>query len=500
MAHGLRIQVATYNVNQHIGERLLPELHEWLVPTVTQDASSGYHVPGTPNPFPKGPREAPDIYAIAFQEFTPLPKALAGISDDFVYTVDRELRRAMRGHQAIVRPDKLYDPIEFGGGPENYSLLAAAHHAGLVLYVYSRDSEPQRGGASASSRVREVRTATVGTGFCGVMGNKGAIGVRVVMEDAGREEVLTFVGAHLAAHDHMVERRNADWQSIVTRLIFAPQSTCPLPVVQERYDPSAPLSRQTETTPPQRPPPRPTPNVEYTLYDTHHLFVCGDLNYRIGTGTTGLDNSPPISREDVSTLVEKASPEAWATLGKHDQLAVQATLTPPRVFQQLTIFDVGELTPPTYKYKTDSAAASTSVLNVPTQLNRKRTPGWTDRVLWSRSARLELYRSIMQYTLSDHKPVTAILRIDDKAAALLKSPWPIDDRWQYLQYAGFVCDRIVGYSWYALLLLGSGSIVVAIFELAVLVAIASWWFTTPSATLSFVALKSAIVRRLGITT
>ncbi|WFD36312.1 hypothetical protein MCUN1_003191 [Malassezia cuniculi] len=495
MAHGLRVQVASYNINQQVGKRLLPELHEWLIPTVTQDPRSGYATAGSKPKGDNGPREAPDIYAVAFQEFAPLPKSLAGITDSYVYTIDRELRRTIRMHQPTVRKDNLYDPLETGGGPENYSLLAAAHHAGLVLYVYSRDNAPQRGGQSATARVREVRTSTVGTGIGGIMGNKGAVGVRVVLEAGGREEVLTFVGAHLAAHDHMVKRRNEDWKNIVTRLVFAPYSTQPLPVVQDRIDPTKPNSIPNE--PPKRPPPRPTANVEYSMYDTNHLFVCGDLNYRIGTKGEGIGGAAPLSKDQVRAMIANGSPEEWATLAKHDQLSVQAAIRPARVFQQLTVTDPGMLTPPTYKYKTGSAAASTSVFDIASQLSAKRIPGWTDRILWSTSARLELYRSIMQYTISDHKPITAILRLEG-TSPILSPPWPIDPRWQTLQYAGYTADRIVGYVWSTLLLLGSGSLVLAAVELALLVALASWWLVTPNPEATVRAILFALKQKLRV--
>lgn len=61
------------------------------------------------------------------------------------------------------------------------------------------------------------------------MGNKGAVGVRVTLVEPGAKEettdgtsVWTFVSAHLAAHadQKQLERRNADWKSIVEKLVF----------------------------------------------------------------------------------------------------------------------------------------------------------------------------------------------------------------------------------------------------------------------------------------
>lgn len=54
----------------------------------------------------------------------------------------------------------------------------------------------------------------------GLMGNKGAVGIRVTLgEDKGESE-WTFVTAHLAAHQGECEARNADWREICRRLVF----------------------------------------------------------------------------------------------------------------------------------------------------------------------------------------------------------------------------------------------------------------------------------------
>mgnify|MGYP001612354126 FL=1 len=112
-----------------------------------------------------------------------------------------------------------------GDPRESYTLLSKKVLGGIALLVYTRDT-------TVTDRVVDVRVATAACGIFGRMGNKGAVGVRVTIEDGDSEKapegedtgdtVLTFATAHLAAHDSGLERRNQDWRSIVERLVFAP--------------------------------------------------------------------------------------------------------------------------------------------------------------------------------------------------------------------------------------------------------------------------------------
>ncbi|KAG2484194.1 hypothetical protein HYH03_017006 [Edaphochlamys debaryana] len=68
--------------------------------------------------------------------------------------------------------------------------------------------------------ITEVRTSSVATGVGNMLGNKG--GVAVTFNLAGAQILL--VGAHFAAHDQHIERRNADFHRICAGL-FAPPSS-----------------------------------------------------------------------------------------------------------------------------------------------------------------------------------------------------------------------------------------------------------------------------------
>ena len=63
-----------------------------------------------------------------------------------------------------------------------------------------------------------ISHASVPTGFMGVTGNKGGVGIRFRFY----ESHICFVNCHLAAGDEQVQRRNLDYQTIESRMTFTP--------------------------------------------------------------------------------------------------------------------------------------------------------------------------------------------------------------------------------------------------------------------------------------
>ena len=481
---GLRVQLATYNAGQMFDGSGVPDLQEWLVPTVSESRRSGYattDAAAATTAMSLGPREAPDIYAVAIQECAPLHKALAGMHTQAVDQIDVAIRRTVRLHQSVVRDDRMYDPLELGGGPENYAKMAEICHGSLILFVYARERPPQRTQGrelSAAHRIKEVRTSFVGTGIGMVMGNKGAGGARVVLSSAvpgGCDEVCTFVCAHLAAHDHNVQRRHAEWRAVCERLVFDPMSVQVLPPLQE------PVSQEKPATIDAVDP------HAYSLYDTHHLFVLGDLNYRLATGVEGVSPAgrhtapgtfPPITRGDVLQVARTFESQRWTSLAPYDQLVRERFAPTPRTMHHLHVPDMSVYhIPPTYKYKARGEME---------QLSTKRLPGWPDRLLWGSSdasagnqaIQCELYRSIMRYTYSDHKPVTAIVQLPPHIHPLsdhMQTPFPLRPQWRTWRSVGLLADRVVGLVWSGLLFFGHGYLVLAVVELALL-GVVGWYY------------------------
>lgn len=552
-SNGLRVQIASYNANLQGAETTRHDLTPWLIPTAEQkpvkpvssqpltnknvldaDAYKSTNAK-TLSTHPSLPREAPDFYAVGFQELIPLHTGLSASGDTALYNTDLDIRRTIRPHQAVVSGTGLYASLEEGGGPEGYPLICRVDLVSIALFVYAREKVPfsvwkkaSSGAKSAAHRVKEVRTAKVGTGIAGVMGNKGAVGARIVVAAAdgkGPDEILTFVSAHLAAHDHNVLRRNQDWNQIVSRMVFEPSSVQKLPILQDSSqkglnpnDMNA-IKKEHERVTAGKGSKKATPldKKSYTIYDTTHLFVFGDLNHRLALGKkelqraqTGDEKPKSVSEMTKETLTKHLEAGDWASLSQHDQLTHQRTSQPPKAFHGLTELPIADAgIPPTYKYvvsrpgkqtKKKNAGITSDALEGHT-LNKKRIPGWTDRILWASAPSkdsndlhgvdVEFYRSIMQYTHSDHKPITALLRLPapstskgGSAPALLSSLNPYEslssNQRLFLSTSGLIFDRLVGYIWSLLLLAGGGSLAGGLIEMFVLGIITAWWLSQPS--------------------
>lgn len=545
---GLRVQIASYNANLQGADTTRHDLTPWLIPTAEQKPiqpksskpltnSNVLHADAyksrntkTLSTHPSLPREAPDFYAVGFQELIPLHIGLSASGGTELYNTDLDIRRTVRPHQAVVSGTGLYASLEEGGGPEGYPLLCKVDLVSIALFVYAREKPPfsisratTNSAKSAAHRVKEIRTAKVGTGIAGVMGNKGGVGARIVVGAAdgkGPDEVLTFISAHLAAHDHNVLRRNKDWQQIVQRMLFEPSSVQKLPILQ---DPSSKpldpkdmdaLKQQHEKATSTKDSMKTVAldKKSYTVYDTTHLFVFGDLNHRIALGKSELDqakahNEKTNAELTKETLVKALEQGDWTSLSHHDQLSHQRLAQPPKAFHGLTEVPIAEAgIPPTYKYtvsrpgkqtKKKSAGVTSDALEGQT-LNKKRVPGWTDRILWASApskdsndyhgVEVEFYRSIMQYTHSDHKPITTLLRLPapsagsgGNATTLLSSLNPYEPlsstQRLVLSTSGLVMDRLVGYIWSLLLLIGGGSLAGGLIEVFVIGVITAWWFS-----------------------
>ncbi|TFY62873.1 hypothetical protein EVJ58_g3588 [Rhodofomes roseus] len=144
----------------------------------------------------------PDLFVLAFQELDLSAEAL-------LYSTK------------TVREDAWCAAVFAGLGEKAvlYEKLVSKQLVGMLLLVIVR------------KRLREsfsdIRSASVGAGIMGMMGNKGATAVRMAYAPTSSEEAastrpstLTFVNSHLAAFDEMVDRRNADFHDICKRLLF----------------------------------------------------------------------------------------------------------------------------------------------------------------------------------------------------------------------------------------------------------------------------------------
>ncbi|BGO97869.1 Skeletal muscle/kidney enriched inositol 5-phosphatase [Rhodotorula toruloides ATCC 204091] len=388
-----RIQCATYNGKLAKGRthslasgEPSDDLSAWLAPTLED-----------------GGDEAPDFVAVGFQEMIPLHLALAGFTKTALDLHDDELRSAIEERYSTSSAGRKKRSTPDG---ERYSLVARRAIGGIALLLYARE-------ASVAARLRDVQVATVGCGVFGLMGNKGAVGIRVVLDekDGGETSSWTFVTAHLAAHQNKNKERARDWRAIVERLVFE----------------GAEGQKQ--------------------MFDTGHVFFFGDLNYRISL-TTPKKLPLHLLKHGINSLTP-SDPSTYASLLAYDQLRQERSAN-----RSLHHLREGDITfPPTYKFKPGTRDEYKNF--------KKRVPGWCDRVLYASAAEDEAevlsYKSVMDFTRSDHKPVAALVSIPASSATRrlpYRSPYSIDSSWRLKQTIGLVLDRFVGILWCLIMLAG----------------------------------------------
>ncbi|KAL2092122.1 hypothetical protein ACEWY4_011920 [Coilia grayii] len=249
-------------------------------------------------------------------------------------------------------------------GPFGYVLVTSQRMQGVLLLVFAKYYH--------LPFLRGVQTENTRTGLGGIWGNKGGVSARMAVFGHS----VCFLNCHLPAHMENSEQRMEDFESILQ---------------QQQFEGQAAMG----------------------VLDHDVVFWFGDLNFRI---------------EDLDMHVVKGAIDAnkLATLWEKDQLNMAKDSE-----TVLEGFHEGPLKfPPTYKFDVGTNTYDTS--------GKKRKPAWTDRILWrlraiappvvGNSKRHSLsglsgglssgtrvtqhfYRSHMEYTVSDHKPVASIFTL-----------------------------------------------------------------------------------------
>uniref|UniRef100_A0A3P8UPL6 Phosphatidylinositol 4,5-bisphosphate 5-phosphatase A n=1 Tax=Cynoglossus semilaevis TaxID=244447 RepID=A0A3P8UPL6_CYNSE len=247
--------------------------------------------------------------------------------------------------------------------PLGYVLVASQRMQGVLLLVFSKSVH--------LPFLRGVQTQKTRTGLGGYWGNKGGVSARMTVFG----HPLCFLNCHLPAHMRNLEQRMEDFESILQ---------------QQQFEGGAATG----------------------VLDHDVVFWFGDLNFRI---------------EDYDIHVVKCTVDSnkLPLLWERDQLNMAKNTE-----SILDGFMEGALKfPPTYKFDVGTNTYDTSA--------KKRKPAWTDRILWrlrrtvspvpTHNAALQrgltswlggatkvtqqTYESHMGFTISDHKPVSALFSL-----------------------------------------------------------------------------------------
>lgn len=265
----------------------------------------------------------PDIYAIGLQEVNAQPQQqVLGLFKEDPWT--HKAKKLLRFY--------------------NYVAVKTEQMQGLLLTMFVRRPHIEH--------IKDMEAEFTRTGFGGIWGNKGAVSIRFSLYGCG----ISFVVAHLAAHDHQLDERIEDYKQILEN---------------HHYH----VKRYRE------------------IYDHDYVFWFGDLNFRL----QGSDSATEVR-------------DALGDEKKHEELIQRDQLYQVREKSQQAFQVLHERLPafpPTFKFKEGTS-----------EYDMKRRPAWTDRIMYAvqplnRQPGMQLaieqcsYKSHPAYNISDHKPVTS---------------------------------------------------------------------------------------------
>ncbi|PPR03410.1 hypothetical protein CVT24_012705 [Panaeolus cyanescens] len=264
-----------------------------------------------------------------------------------------------------------------------YEKLSSKQLVGMLIVILVKKS--------IKPCFQDVSVAVAGAGILGVMGNKGAVAIRVsfIPPDSGDKlsvlnpgpTTMTFVNAHLAAFDEMVEKRNSDFHDVSKRLLFENLFT---PAVEPGEEGAAPEDAL---------PPLPW----LTVYESDALFWMVYLNYRI--------DLPDIEIRRFLRDEEWDNASKFQALARYDQL--NKVIKDKKAFEGFQEMAITHM--PTYRFSPGLAMDKLGY-------DLKRKPAWTDRVLYMHGPACSVqqlsYTGHPQITMSDHRPVAADFVLD----------------------------------------------------------------------------------------
>ncbi|XAR64490.1 hypothetical protein NMG60_11024858 [Bertholletia excelsa] len=303
-----------------------------------------------------------DIYVLGFQEVVPLRASNVLGSENNRITVkwNSLIREALNNkpcRQQTIEATQLKEKEIFPVKQE-FRCIISKQMVGLLISVWVRsDLRPY---------VRNPSVSCVGCGIMGCLGNKGSVSVRFRLHETS----FCFVCTHLASGGREGDERyrNSNAAEILSRTSFP-------------RGPSLDLPRK--------------------ILDHDRVIFLGDLNYRISL-------PEPTTR----LLVDKGD---WNTLIQNDQLRME--LMDGQVFkgwQEGTIKFA-----PTYKYYPNSDEYYGGG-GEGKRGEKKRSPAWCDRIIWSGEGLKEQLYTRGESRLSDHRPVKAMFTVEVEVSRRLK--------------------------------------------------------------------------------
>ncbi|KAM0256714.1 hypothetical protein ACHAQJ_004780 [Trichoderma viride] len=362
--------------------------------------------------------ELPEVVVLSLQEIAPLSYAFIG--DYFLRPyVDRfeeavNLAASLQLKSNTESDDGVSDSSttsQSDGARKPYTLIRSLNVGYTAIMLFARHP----------SRLKDIQQAEVGFGAA-EMGNKGAVGLRALYEIDGESTELTFVATHLAAMEWNLPRRNANWGTIMRGLTFENPEEVLSQMRRDAESRGESISSSEEGDASEQSRllreelHQQDIQLQQRFHDlsvfkpSSHLFVAGDLNYRISTTSPTPNSAFPN--------LDPGSENHYSHFFHLDQLTRERLAG--RTLHGLSEHEV--TFPPTYKYVVDAktplpGSAGSAVDEVKWEFASHRYPSWTDRILflelpsWIDSKmKVRAYDALPVIRTTDHRPV--FLRVD----------------------------------------------------------------------------------------
>ncbi|KAI2637593.1 DNase I-like protein [Hypomontagnella submonticulosa] len=447
------------------------------------------------NAFGQNASDLPELVVISLQEMAPIAQAFIGS-----YMLSPYFQRYESAvNLAATKFASKQDP-QNRSKDSPYTLVSTRNVGMTGIMLFARNP----------TAVEGLQAAEVGFG-AGDMANKGAVGIRMHYrkENGGGSSSasteLTFVSAHLAAMEWNLDKRNKNWESIVSGLVFEDPKKFverpPVPSAIQDTDDSDIHQTLLEQVP-----------SEKALHDISiykpgsHLFVAGDLNYRISKSSPAADSKFPD--------FDPESPNYFTHFLDRDQLTMEKAAG--RTLHGLTEAPIKF--PPTYKLVLSPKAepdGESELIGVDEDGTDEvewswalhRWPGWCDRILfldlpwWTRGntgderMKVTAYNAMPAVKSSDHRAVFLRLEVpmlepdsllppdsvyemelsadrDKLVDPRIKLPFPIDfQSWEHRVYVK-KWESTIGWS----MLISQSKQAVMVFVTVLLVGLGTWWY------------------------
>jgi len=311
-----------------------------------------------------------DIVVVALQEVCKLDSA-----KNLVF----ETEEAVKWCEWVV--DDIRDTFS-----DTFDLVQKVVLVGMAMLVFVR--------RPLMNVVNNVYPGHLGFGIFGQGGNKGAVGVRMEIEDTS----FCFINAHLDAHQDKYVERCKNWKLTMTKLEFCAQKN-----QQEGEDGvssrSSRESRKSKIETPKSVSRLSITNqslfgeerVSYLVDQHDHIFWMGDTNMRLHWGKAG---GMPLGQ-----AAQRIRDLKLGELLSLDQLNMSR-----RSGIAFTGFEEGRiLFMPTYKWRKNHEELD--------MRDKRHVPAWTDRILYQALVPQKLKAESTVYNIhlglqqSDHRPV-----------------------------------------------------------------------------------------------